>query len=241
MKEIAHSPAAAWRRKKFRAGLFLAAAYILSGILYFVHAPVPHVIALPLLLLSIASWWLLPWQMSLAMMFSFFGDLLGSMHCFSGQMASFAAAHVCMAICFAGRYAGNFNVSAPQPSGACGCRTVSVTSCHAGTVSYSIIISAAVLGIAVLSFLTVVPAVPQGFLKYGVSAYCIVISAMLLMALLQRNFLIAAGAVLFVFSDMILGWNRFVSPVRGADYLIMIPYYSGQLLLFIGTVPFKIR
>jgi uncharacterized membrane protein YhhN len=64
---------------------------------------------------------------------------------------------------------------------------------------------------------------------------------MLYFALLQRSSLYALGAVLFVFSDFILAWNKFVDPIEHSRYLIMIPYYLGQLLLFVRSTPYRIR
>lgn len=52
-------------------------------------------------------------------------------------------------------------------------------------------------------------------------------------ALLQSDIVYALGALLFLFSDMILGWNKFVSPIEYNSVLILIPYYSGQLLIWL--------
>jgi uncharacterized membrane protein YhhN len=42
------------------------------------------------------------------------------------------------------------------------------------------------------------------------------------------------GATLFVVSDFILGIHLFVGRIPLSTFCIMIPYYMGQLLLFIG-------
>ena len=241
------------------AGLLLViVSYIVLCLLYFMPVQVPHKIALPLLLLSAVSLWRLPWLMCLAMISSCLGDLLGSMHSFEGQMLSFGIAHICMVIYFSWRYAGSSGImSSPVLpfSGRAACSGRTVGTCNGGNADgpslmpqprcfltpYNIIVTLLVLCLVVFSFVKVIPAAPQGFLRYGVSGYCIVISAMLLTALLQRDAVIAAGAVLFVCSDMVLGWNRFVSPVDGASYMIMVPYYLGQFLIFIGTSSFRRR
>ena len=64
---------------------------------------------------------------------------------------------------------------------------------------------------------------------------------MLFFALLQRSSLYALGAVLFVFSDFILAWNKFVGPVEHRDLLVMTTYFMGQLLLFVRSTPYRIR
>ena len=64
---------------------------------------------------------------------------------------------------------------------------------------------------------------------------------MLYTALLQRSWMYALGAVMFVFSDLILGWNKFVSPVEEENLLVMIPYYMGQYLLFLRAARIKVR
>ena len=63
---------------------------------------------------------------------------------------------------------------------------------------------------------------------------------MLFMALLQRSRLYAAGACLFVFSDLMLAWNRFVEPLEYERYLIMVPYYLGQIFLFLRASRLKL-
>ena len=38
-----------------------------------------------------------------------------------------------------------------------------------------------------------------------------------------------------MFSDLVLAWNKFVEPLDYERYLIMVPYYLGQLLLFLRS------
>ena len=63
---------------------------------------------------------------------------------------------------------------------------------------------------------------------------------LLFKALLRRSRLYAAGAYLFVFSDLMLAWNRFVEPVEYERYLIMVPYYLGQICLFLRASRLKL-
>ena len=75
-----------------------------------------------------------------------------------------------------------------------------------------------------------------GPLLMPVIVYGMAISAMLWRALArlgsgvtQRSALLAAaGAVAFVFSDSVIGINRFVSPFHAAPYIIILSYWVGQ-------------
>jgi len=89
-------------------------------------------------------------------------------------------------------------------------------------------IGAVLLGILVSSGL--------GPLLIPVIVYGLAISAMLWRALAQLGstvpkrsaWLAAAGALAFVFSDSLIGIDRFVVPFRAAPYLIIISYWLGQ-------------
>ncbi|WP_207867150.1 lysoplasmalogenase [Pseudomonas sp. 58(2021)] len=75
-----------------------------------------------------------------------------------------------------------------------------------------------------------------GPLTVPVIVYGTAISAMLWRALArlgsdvpQHSALLAAGgAVAFVFSDSVIGINRFVSPFNAAPYIIILSYWLGQ-------------
>jgi len=47
--------------------------------------------------------------------------------------------------------------------------------------------------------------------------------------------LAGVGAVLFMLSDSVLGWDRFVRPVRQRDLAVLIPYHLGQICLIAGA------
>ncbi|GAB4485603.1 MAG: lysoplasmalogenase [Anaerolineales bacterium] len=49
-------------------------------------------------------------------------------------------------------------------------------------------------------------------------------------------YLVSLGAVLFVASDMILAWNKFVRPIRRGRLALMVTYHLGQILLVMGAV-----
>jgi uncharacterized membrane protein YhhN len=69
-----------------------------------------------------------------------------------------------------------------------------------------------------------------------VAGYIAVISAMLATALATGNPLAGGGAVLFVASDSMIAWDRFVRPFRWAPVAIMVTYHLGQAGLVASLV-----
>ena len=67
-----------------------------------------------------------------------------------------------------------------------------------------------------------------------VAAYILMITVMYIGAVCTGNKPAIIGALLFIISDSILAWNKFVAPVAFADALIMLPYYTAQLLIAIS-------
>ncbi len=65
-------------------------------------------------------------------------------------------------------------------------------------------------------------------LRLPVVAYLVVISSMAVAAAAAGNGWAIAGAALFVTSDAILGWNRFVAGARWMSVAIMVTYHLGQ-------------
>lgn len=65
-------------------------------------------------------------------------------------------------------------------------------------------------------------------LRVPVTLYIAVISLMLASALATKNVLAAVGASLFVASDTMIAWNRFVKPFAWASVAIMVTYHLGQ-------------
>lgn len=86
-----------------------------------------------------------------------------------------------------------------------------------------------------------------GPLLVPVMVYGLVISAMLWRALARLGtevpkrsaWLAAAGALFFVFSDSVIGINRFVTPFHAAPYLIIISYWLGQWGITASAFPQK--
>ena len=78
-----------------------------------------------------------------------------------------------------------------------------------------------------------------------VAVYVLAIGAMVVSAIATagradwsgwRNGAAIAGALLFMASDSLIGWNRFVQEIRSASVLIMVTYHLGQVLLVIGLL-----
>jgi uncharacterized membrane protein YhhN len=67
-----------------------------------------------------------------------------------------------------------------------------------------------------------------------VTAYMIVISAMLVCAVGTRHPAAIVGAGLFYTSDALIGWNRFVREHEWGDLAIIVTYHLGQILLVVS-------
>lgn len=78
--------------------------------------------------------------------------------------------------------------------------------------------------------LRIVRAAP-GALRGAVVAYMLVIGVMVGSAIASGSLIAAAGALLFMISDSMIAWNRFVAPFGGARVAIIVTYHIGQLLL----------
>ncbi len=201
-------------------GLFLC-----SAIFFFLPVDVPHKVTIPVGLLAAASLWLCPWQITLALLFSALGDYMGSCHNFLGQMGFFALGHIFYIVYFVRRYFRKVE------------RDRKLTGKAKGYLAMVMFCTLALLGTA---YFRIAPEAPAGIIRVGVCIYATLISTMLVSALLQRSSLFALGAVLFVFSDFILAWNKFVEPVPYSRYLIMVSYYLAQWLLFIRATKFRV-
>jgi uncharacterized membrane protein YhhN len=69
-----------------------------------------------------------------------------------------------------------------------------------------------------------------------VSAYSVVIAAMLASAIATGNVVAAVGAALFVASDSMIAWDRFVRPFPAAGVAIMVTYHLGQAGLVLSLL-----
>jgi uncharacterized membrane protein YhhN len=75
-----------------------------------------------------------------------------------------------------------------------------------------------------------------GGLLLPVYAYMAVITLMCIFATMRNSpdFLVIVGALLFLVSDSALAINKFMFPVPGESYIVMVTYYAAQLLIILG-------
>lgn len=205
--------------------LAASTAFFFSAILYFIPVAIPHKITIPVAALTLASLWLCPWQITLALLFSAIGDYFGSCENFMGQIVSFAVAHVWFITYFTDRYFKKVE------------RDGKLTAKAKGYLGMVVFCTTALMATA---FFKIAPCAEPSIIRIGICIYSCLIGLMMLLALLQRSSLFALGAILFVFSDFILAWNMFVEPIPNSRCLIIIPYYAAQWLLFIRATPFRV-
>lgn len=202
-------------------GLFLC-----LSVLFFAPVPIPHKLCLPMGVLVISSLWLTPWEIFMALFFSILGDWFGSCGSFLPQMGSFAVGHMFYILFFIRRFLRKVERDRKMTAKAKG---------------YFMMLAICVLALMTMVFAKVVPCVPSGVLRIGVSIYAVLICTMLFSALLQRSMFYAVGALLFVISDFILAWNKFVEPVPYRDALVLGTYLSAQWFLFVRSTPYRVK
>lgn len=213
--------------KSVKAAVFIATGLFLCSVaMYFLHVPVPHKLCFPVGLLFLSSLCLTRWEISLALLFSALGDLAGSYGNFLLQMGSFAVAHIFYISFFLRR-----SLAKPEQN-----RKFS-----SKARAYMMMMGICVAILLLMIFIKVVPSVPEGILRVGVSIYSVLICTMLFSAMLQRSTLYALGALLFVISDFILAWNKFLEPVPCREFLVLGNYFMAQWLLFFRSTPFRAK
>ncbi|NNM45437.1 lysoplasmalogenase family protein [Knoellia koreensis] len=68
------------------------------------------------------------------------------------------------------------------------------------------------------------------------AAYMAVIGVMVVAAWATGRPLVALGATVFMVSDTVLAWNRFVRPLRFGTLAVMVTYHVGQVLIVLGLL-----
>ena len=173
----------------------------------------------PVALLSLASLLVCPFSATLFFLFSALGDWGGATGQFLPQMAAFATAHVLLIYYLA------------TPFGKTKSAFAHIYQTKRATLWASVCFC---LGLLVIVFGHIVPKVPEGVLTIGVSVYALLIVSMWFLSFWNPSAWIKIGSTLFLISDFILAWNKFVEPLDNARLLILVPYFSAQVLLFAG-------
>jgi len=148
----------------------------------------------------------------LALLFSLLGDVLLMLPAdrFVPGLAAFLVGHLC--------YVGGFWVHGP------GATAIAVSAAV-------VVVAVAPVGVRILGAVR-----DRRDLRVPVALYMVVISVMLASALATGNVSAGAGAALFVASDAMIAWNRFVRPFRAAELGIMVTYHLGQAGLVLSLL-----
>jgi uncharacterized membrane protein YhhN len=212
--------------------LFLAAA---TAELYSTlsEAPVVHQFAKPFLLLTLIGYYVFSRQQKplsviflLALFFSWAGDVLlmfqhEEASFFIYGLASFLIAHGCYIFAYRQHRFDN--------------STHALQGLQRARFAFPIILAGTGLVVILYPHL--------GNLTVPVLVYALVITLMALSALFRygrttiKSFaLVFGGSVLFMMSDSILAVNKFIEPVRHADFWIMLTYIGAQFLIVSGIL-----
>jgi len=192
--------------------------FLLLAVLFFLPVDLPYKTAYPVAALCLLSLTVCPWQVVLALAFSAAGDAFPSSGQLIPKIICFAVAHVF--------YVGWF-ISLVGKRGSVQ-RKFSIA---VGSVFFCVFLAAVIL---------VTSHAPTDIFKGFSTFYAALLSTMACCAVLTRKKLLAVGAVLFLISDVFLGWGIFVSRIPGGRYFVMVPYYAGQLMIFLGSVKYLI-
>ena len=246
----AHSPAAKHRKNHYirrkihvimfgknisgpglKAMVWLSTAlYILLALLYFLPVALPYEITYPVAAIAIFSIWLVPLPMSIALIASAAGDLMGAAGNFMAQMECFAVANLFISLFFLHRLFQTGKASVKNFSAILTKKRI----------AYLTVTGICVAATFLMVMVSIVPEVPAGVQRAGVAFYAIVVALMFYSALLQRSIFYAVGAFLFVLSDFILAWNAFVEPIEYSRYLIMIPYFIAQWMFYVRATKYRV-
>ena len=179
--------------------------------LFFTNAAViPYKVAYPVLLLSLSLVYLRLKPLipvGAALLLSAVGDAAGAGGMFIPQMLFFALAH--------GAYMCYFLPQAqvaPRP-----------------------FVWPVLTALLLFLFVCIVPRAADPAERAGVAVYGLVVAGMLYSAL-QYAAWFRLAALLFVFSDSVIAWGRFVAPVPCRTYVVMITYYAAQYLFYLFAV-----
>ena len=206
------------------------AVYAAFVLLYFLPVGIPYCMVLPTAFLAVLSIWSVPFPISMALIASASGDLLGTAGNFMGQMECFAVAQLFIILFFVRRIFRTGKASSKSFSAIMTGKRV----------AYVTVTGICVGAILIMAMCSIVPEVPSGTVRAGVAFYSVIAAFMFFAALMQRSIFYALGAFLFVLSDFVLAWNLFVGPVPYPAYLIMVPYYMAQWMFFVRASKYRV-
>ncbi|MBO7067502.1 MAG: lysoplasmalogenase [Bacteroidaceae bacterium] len=186
--------------------------YLVLAVLDYVPIPFPARMIFPLGWLTLCALYQKQWVLTAALFFSFLGDVMGWQNELIPQIGFFALAQI--------MYIVILNFLMPPK-----------TKCSK---SYNIVLLAFVAAVYGLALNWIFPQVEDSIIVCGIAVYAVLLLGMCYSALRHKNACLITGAILFVASDFILGIHLFVQRIHYSTLCIMIPYYLGQLLLFIG-------
>ncbi len=167
----------------------------------------PAAKTLPVLFLSICAWRAGGSGLSfvpVALLLSSMGDLAGDLHAFLWQIGLFAAAHTAYIAAF--------------------CRRRRPTR---GAVIFVVMLALAAAALAGYF----ISHVGDSTEKICIRIYIAVITCMCATAALQQSSyraLYAAAALVFIFSDACIAWNKYIEPIPHAAVWIMSTYFAAQ-------------
>ena len=102
-----------------------------------------------------------------------------------------------------------------------------------------------VIGLGILFYVMMFPNL-DAVLKIAVGVYAIALVSMNIAALSRwkktstTSFsLVSLGALLFMISDMMIGYNKFVSQFSNSGFWIMLTYFIGQFMIVDGLIRHK--
>lgn len=175
--------------------------------------PFPARMIFPLLWLTACALCQKQWALSVALFFSFLGDVMGWQHQLIPQIVFFALAQILYIVIFTHLMPPKTTLPLPV----------------------RIMLLALVASIYGIAMNWIFPRVGDGTVACGIAVYAVLLLGMCYSALRHKNVCLIIGATLFVVSDFILGVHLFVQRVPQSTLCIMAPYYLGQLLLFVGV------
>ena len=193
--------------------ILVISVFVILALLDFLPKHFSVQMIFPLLWLSLCALCQKQWSLMAALFFSFLGDVMGWQNELIPQIAFFALAQIIYIIIY----------SRLMPS-----KT-------SWSMSLKIVFMALVALVYGVAMFWIFPRVENRIIAYGIAVYALLLLGMWYAASQHKNAFLIIGATLFVISDFILGIHLFVQRIHYSSLCIMIPYYLGQLLLYLGT------